>query len=363
MGFQKYLGLIVLAIAIYILWQIKQVLLLAFAAVVFATVINRLVRLLEKGRIKRGFAITIAVVTILIILFGLFALVIPAFLDQIQELVNLLPTGLDRLRSWVSGLQDLLPERFLSSLEDLEQMAQNQLQTWTDRLINNFFSLFSGTLNVALNTLLVIVVTIMFLADPKPYRQIFLLLFPAFYRERVNEILDECEVNLSGWAIGILFNMTVITFLSGISLLILGVRLPLANAILAGLLTFIPNLGPTLSVIPPAVLALIDAPWKTIAVIILYIVIQQVEGTVLTPLVMKKQVSLLPAITILSQIAFATFFGIFGLFFALPIIVVAMVWFKKLLIEDNLNRWTKDKSQKLYEESNNPVYNSTIQKK
>jgi predicted PurR-regulated permease PerM len=342
MGFKKWIGLIALAMAIYILWQIKQVLLLAFAGVVFATVINRLVRLLQRGQIKRGYAISIAVIVILIVLTGLFALVIPAFFDQVQELVRLLPAGIEQLRVWASGFQNLLPDRLLLGLQDFERMAQNQLQAWADRLINNFFSLFSGTLTVALNTLLVIVVTIMLLANPAAYRRIFLLLFPAFYRERVDEILDECEVNLTGWAIGTLFNMTVITCLSGIGLWILGVRLPLANAILAGLLTFIPNLGPTLSVIPPAVLALIDSPWKAVAVIILYIVIQQVESTVLTPLVMQKQVSLLPAITILSQVAFAAFFGIFGLFLALPILVVAMVWFKKVLIEDILNQWQTD---------------------
>ncbi len=210
MGFQKWIGLIALALAVYILWQIEQVLLLAFTAVVFATVINRLVRLLQRRHIKRGFAITIAVITILIILFGLFVLVIPAFLDQIQELVALLPKGLEQLRIWASWLQNLFPDRFLSSLQDLDRMTQNQLQKWVDGLIKNFFSLFSGTLNVALNTLLVIVVTIMLLANPMPYRHIFLLLFPAFYRSRVDEILDECEINLSGWAIGTLFNKLVL---------------------------------------------------------------------------------------------------------------------------------------------------------
>ena len=338
MGFQNLIGLIVLVVAVYILWQIKQVLLLAFAGIIFATVINRLVRLLQRWHIKRGLAIAIAVIVIAIGLFGFFALVIPPFLDQIQELVALLPTGLDQLLSWVSGLQNLFPDRLLSSWQDFEQMVQNQLQYWADKLINNFLNLFSSTLNAALNTLLVIVVTIMLLANPAPYRAIFLLLFPAFYRKRVDEILDECEVNLSGWAIGTLFNMTIITVFSGIGLIILGVRLSLANALLAGLLTFIPNLGPTISVIPPAILALIDSPWKAVAVIILYIVIQQVEGTILTPLVMQKQVSLLPAITILSQVAFAAFFGIFGLFLALPIIVVAMVWLKKVLVEDFLNQ-------------------------
>ena len=83
-----------------------------------------------------------------------------------------------------------------------------------------------------------------------------MLLFPGFYRSRADEILTQCEQSLVGWFIGIVFNMTVITVLSFIGLFLLGVPLPFVNAIIAGLLTFIPNLGPTLSVIPPAAMAL-----------------------------------------------------------------------------------------------------------
>jgi predicted PurR-regulated permease PerM len=187
--------------------------------------------------------------------------------------------------------------------------------------------------------LLTIVVTIMLLANPTPYRRIFILLFPAFYRPRIHEILQECEETLGGWAIGILFNMTIIAIMSGIGLWGLGVQLPLANALIAGVLTFIPNVGPTLSVVPPAALALLDAPWKALAVVVLYVAIQQIESNILTPLVMERQVSLLPAITLLSQVAFATFFGLLGLFLALPIVVVAQVWLKEVLVEDILNQW------------------------
>ena len=111
--------------------------------------------------------------------------------------------------------------------------------------------------------------------------------------------------------------MAVITVLSGIGLLILGVRLPLANSLIAGILTFIPNLGPTLSVIPPTAMALLDAPWKAVAVIILYIVIQQLESNVLTPIVMQKQVSLLPAVYAVSSGSFCRIFWYFGLVFSL----------------------------------------------
>ena len=214
-------------------------------------------------------------------------------------------------------------------------------------LSGNFFGLFSSTLGVVLNCLLVIVVTIMLLSNPRPYRQMFLLAFPAFYRQRVQIILKKCEKNLGGWAIGILFNMAVIAILSGIGLLILGVRLPLANSLLAGILTFIPNLGPVLSVVPPTAMALLDAPWKGIAVIILYILIQQVESNVLTPIVMEKQVSLLPAVTLLAQVAFAVFFGLLGLFLALPITVVAQVWLKEILVKDILDPWQIDENSRL----------------
>ncbi|MGB7413123.1 MAG: AI-2E family transporter, partial [Thermosynechococcaceae cyanobacterium] len=119
----------------------------------------------------------------------------------------------------------------------------------------------------------------------------------------------------------------------------LGVKLVLVNAVLAGLLTFIPNLGPILSVLPPALLALTDSPWKAVAVVVLYIVIQQLESNLLTPLVMAKQVSLLPALTLLSQVAFTIFFGFLGLFLALPIVVVAQVWLREILVKDIFNPW------------------------
>ncbi|MGL5793730.1 MAG: AI-2E family transporter, partial [Waterburya sp.] len=219
-----------------------------------------------------------------------------------------------------------------------EAITQN-LRSIIDTFISNFFNVFSSTLGVFVNIFLVVVVTIMLLVNPAAYRKIFLLMFPAFYRQRIKVILNECEKNLGGWAIAILFNMAVITILSGIGLWALGVKLPLANSLLAGILTFIPNLGAVLSVIPPTAMALLDAPWKAVAVIILYVVIQQIETNILTPIVMEKQVSLLPAITLLSQIAFAVFFGILGLFLALPITVVAQVWIKEIIVKDILDNW------------------------
>jgi predicted PurR-regulated permease PerM len=109
--------------------------------------------------------------------------------------------------------------------------------------------------------------------------------------------------------------------------------------VLAGLLNFIPNLGPTLSVVLPMGLALLDDPWKPLLVLILYFVIQQIESSLLTPYIMAQQVSLLPALTLLAQVFFASSFGFLGLLLALPLSVVFKVWFNAVVIEDVLNHW------------------------
>jgi predicted PurR-regulated permease PerM len=129
--------------------------------------------------------------------------------------------------------------------------------------------------------------------------------------------------------------------MSVIGLYALGVPAPLAQGVLAGLLNFIPNLGPTLSVILPMGIASLDGPWKPILVFVLYFFIQQIESSLLTPYIMSRQVSLLPALTLLAQVFFASFFGFAGLVLALPLSVVTMIWIRNVLIEDVLNNWRK----------------------
>jgi len=148
----------------------------------------------------------------------------------------------------------------------------------------------------------------------------------------------KCEISLGGWVTGTLFNMVLIAVLNAIALLILQVPLALANGVLSGVLTFIPNIGPTLSTIPPILLALLESFWKAIPVLVVYVIIQQVESNILTPLIMQREVSLLPAVTLASQLIFATFFGFLGLFLALPLLVVIEVWLQELLVKDVLNQ-------------------------
>jgi predicted PurR-regulated permease PerM len=338
----QWVGILALVLALYILWQIRSVLMLIFAAVVLAMALNTLGAQLQKRlKIQRSLSLILAIFGLLGILAIALWLVVPPFVQQFQELTLLVPQGVDRLDQWGKSLSAAAPpflDPYLPSVEDLVK----QLQPLVNRLVGGSFTVVSGTLGTVLNVLLVVILTLMLLFEPEPYRRAFVRCFPSFYRRRVHEILDQCGRSLQGWLLGILFNMLVIGSLSGVGLLILGVPLPLANAIFAGLLTFIPNIGPALSVVPPMVIALLDAPWKSLAVFGLYFFVQQMETNVLTPIVMAQQVAMLPAVTLLSQVFFATFFGFLGLLLALPLTVVLQVWLHEVVVKDILDRWQEE---------------------
>lgn len=347
MSLGKWIGFVAFILSVYILWQIRQVLLLAFAAIALATALNILVELFKRLSIPRSLAVLLSILLSVALFVGFYWLIVPPFAEQFQELVELVPQGIEQLNQWSELLKDRirteLVDDYIPSLDELIVQVQPVLNS----LLGGGIFFVSNSLIGIAQFLLVIVLTIMLLADPRPYRQSLIRLFPSFYRRRVGEILSKCQSSLQAWVLGILFNMLLIALLSFLSLVILGIPLALAQATLAGILTFIPNLGPALSVIPPIAIALLEEPWKAIAVLITYIVIQQVEGNLLTPLVMARQVSLLPAMTLLAQVFFATFFGFLGLFLALPLTVVAQVWLKEVLIKDVLDQWHVNPRQDL----------------
>lgn len=337
MKFGQWIGLLVLVASIYILWQIRRLILLLFTAIVLATALNQLVRQLQKLRIIRSWAIFLSIFILLTFFFGFFWLIVPAFIEQFQQLLALIPRGLSRVQEWITYLENRFGGEY-PNLPDINNFIQ-QIQPLVMQFFTRTLDLLTTSITAALEFLLVLVLTLMLLANPQPYRNLFVRFFPSFYRQRVDEILSRCATGLESWTVGALIEMMFIATLSGISLWILQVPLVLAHAILAGLLNFIPNIGPTLSVVFPITVALLDAPWKAIAVLIVYIIIQNIESYWLTPTVMAKQVALLPAVTLSSQILFATLFGALGLLMAIPLTVIAKIWLEEVLFKDVLDKW------------------------
>ncbi len=342
MKFSQWIGFVIFAFCIYIIWTIRQLLLLLFTAVIIANFLNHGVQLFQRLRIKRGYAVLLSIILLLIILSGFFWIIVPPFAQQLPQLFNLVPLGIEQLITTMKDFISRLDPELIDALPSSQQIIQ-QLQPLLERIAGQGLSVFYTTLGIPLTLLLLLALTLMLLANPIAYRQGFIRLFPSFYRRKIDYVLRECDRSLQGGLATILFQMVMISIFSFIGLSILKMPLTLAQSMLAGILTFIPNIGPLLSVIPPVAIALLENPWKSITVFILYIIfyitISIIESRLLTPLVIDNRKSLLPALTLLSQVFFGSLLGVLGFFLALPLALVSQVWLKEVLVKDILDQW------------------------
>jgi predicted PurR-regulated permease PerM len=319
--FGQWLGFFCLVISLLILWQFRQTLLLLFTAVVLATAFNRIAQRLQKSGAKRGVALLLTLSLIFFISLFIILLIVPPFIGQFVELIGLVPAGAARVLEQLQLLNTRLPVWFprfavpdFSDFQTLAPILRN--------FLTNFFGFFGNSLNTLLSSL----------AIPL---QALLVLVLAIMR---------LVIDLGSWLGGVLVSSSCIALLSGLGLWILQIKLVLAQALLAGLLNIIPNIGPSLSLIFPVTVALIDdnGLFKAIAAVALYIIIQQLESYLITPTIMASQVSLLPALTLVAQLFFASFFGFLGLVLALPLAIVFRAWIEEALIKDVLNHWDNE---------------------
>lgn len=334
MKFKDLVYFLCLIISLIILWQFRQILLLIFTAVVLAIILNSLVRpIVNKLGIRRIWAVLL--VLGLVVLGGtlLMVLVVPQFINQFDQLLQTVPEGFEAFGVWIDTLVDNLPDWVPSQELEIPDFS-NQIQ----QVIAFVLAFFSNSFVILLRLIFVIALTVMMLAEPLAYRRLALRLFPSFYRRRADEIFARCEISLLCWVGGVSLNSIFVATLCGLGLFGLKIDFTFTHAILAGIFNFVPNIGPLLSVVFPLSVALLDSVGKAVAVIILYVIVQNLESYWFSPVVMMQQVSLLPAATLIAQIFFASFFGLPGLILALPLAVVTKTWLEEAWIKDVLDK-------------------------
>tara|TARA_B100000214_G_scaffold375150_1_gene360333 strand:- start:916 stop:1785 length:870 start_codon:yes stop_codon:yes gene_type:complete len=279
-----------------------------------------------------------------------FVVIIPQFTGEFQELINQIPSAASKL--WELSINTFFNFAEIIYKDNIPILADRSiltnklsiipdgatLATGVTDSITKLISLVSNVGIGIIQVFFIISVGLMITLQPIAYREVSILLVPSFYRRRARSILLKCGNALSSWMIGVLLSSICVAILASIGLYLLGIKLVIANALIAGVLNVIPNVGPTLSTIFPLSVALLDTPWKSLAVLGLYIIIQNIESYVITPSIMQKQVKLLPGLTITAQFIFTILFGPLGLLLAIPLAVVIQVFVKEIIIHDILEK-------------------------
>lgn len=313
------LGLVLLAL---LAWKIAPVLILAFAGVVLATAIRAgSVPLARRTGMPDIAAVAIVSALALLLLIGGGYLFGQRVAEQAQELWAALGEAWQKFSHVVGEVP--FGANLLSNVG--EGADENALAR-----------LFKGTVTVfgaIADTVLVLFLALYFAADPRSYRRGLLHLMPRPARERVGLALDASGAALRKWLLGQLMAMTAVGLLTGIGLWAIGVPLALPLAILSALLDFVPVVGPIVAAVPGVLIAFSHSPQLGLYALIVYMAVQFVEGNIIMPMAEKWAVSIPPALSLLGIVAFGLLFGLIGVVFAMPLLVVTMVMVQKLYVE------------------------------
>jgi predicted PurR-regulated permease PerM len=322
--------LAVFAAALLVL-RLIDVLILVFVAVVIAATLRPMVSALLRRGLPKALAVLLIYLGILGVLAGLFVLVIPALVNQGEELVRGLPQVYANL---VVSLEEnpneairTLPQRLPTG----DQLA-SQLQAASSVVLTGALGIGMGVLALLAQMLSIFFLSIYLTLDQSRLERFWLSLAPASQRPELLAIWREIEGRLGGYVRGELLLMTSIGVLASLGYLVIGLPYPLVLGALAGMVEFVPMVGPTLGAIPAIVVALSISPQAALLVLIYSITIQMAENNILVPRLMGRSVGVSPITVIIAVFVFTGLLGISGAFLAIPLAAIVQVLMDHLIV-------------------------------
>lgn len=324
-------------VLLQLLWSARLLVLTAFLGVLFGLSAARATDwIIARVRVKRTVAAAGVVFGAAALLVLIFAWSGPTLIEQSQELRTKLPESIEKFESWIGEKNPGL----LDAIAPADSVGGSRISAAIDRhaptLTNFAFGIVQSALVVGAGIVMVVFLAVYIAADPGVYRRGTLLLVPIEHRDRFAELLTALGGALRKWFATQLIAMVVIGVVTTVLLAIIGVRGALPLGVIAGIFEFIPNVGPMLSAIPAVLMGFVDSPQKALVVAGVYWGIQFLENNLLIPYLMKEQLDLPPALTLLTQLVMAYVFGFLGLFVAIPMLAVVVVLVRTFWVEDDL---------------------------
>jgi predicted PurR-regulated permease PerM len=303
-------------------WYFSYVLLLAFAALIVAAILHGTNSTIARFTPLRGRWAMLATITLLSLgVAGFLFLLGRQIYEQLGDLVSAMPGHIDRALDAV-GMHDMS-----GAMETLGEFVD------PGAFAGGVGAGIVGILSTIGAIVVVIVGGIYLALEPRLYRRGLIALFPLDHQNGIGEAIDASANALKRWLAGQLIAMIAIGTATTLAMHALGLPSALAIGFIAGVLEFVPFVGPILAAIPALLVALAEGEEMVLWVALVYVLIQQIEGNILVPLIQKRTVRLPPALGLLSILAFGFAFGVWGFILATPLAVVLMVLVKKLYIE------------------------------
>lgn len=357
-----YIALIVLLAVV--LWRARSGYAFALQVGVFGLVLayllNPVVNLLMRLRLNRVLAVIVTYVLLLILL-GLGSLLISRVVAEAANFVNLVPDAFNRLteiassaQAWATGWLERLPfifsdqlgsvdpegivgaeirERLIALFQEWGEAFATLLEDLVTRGPTMLFSGASAVISVTLQIALILLASVYFLYDYPRFTANFRRFVPVRYRPVVADIGEKADLAVGGYLRGQLFITSMLGVLIWAGLSIVGVPLATAIAFIAAVFNLVPYLGPVVGAVPAVLLGLTVSPLTALLAVVVFIVANQLEGNLLSPMILSRSTNLHPVTVLLAIMAGLGVYGLVGALLAVPLVALS-----KVLLEDYVLR-------------------------
>jgi len=325
------MAIVLTVLVILLLGEAAHLFLLLFLAILISLALGALADQVTKhARLPRRYALLVAIILALAVIVGFMWLIVPVVIEQTQSLLGTLP---DRLVAWQRGIDEAAAR--VTALKGVYKPGQLLLATYQQlsSSIGGLFPKIVGVANVIIEVVVVGILSIYLANQPGLYRELLISLFPPVHRDLVRSVLVDVSQTLRSWILGQLTSMFLLGVLAAIGFSILRVPYALTFGLFTGLVAIVPFFGTLVSTILPAAFVLGEGgAGQALAVIGWGVIVHLLEGNVISPLIMARQVRLAPVLTIMAILIMGKLLGAVGLLVAVPALAVLDVIIRRILI-------------------------------
>lgn len=326
LSMNTFLKLLLIVLAVAFVYQIRDVLIVIFVALVLAAAIDPWITALERRGIPRGVGIAIIFISLIAFISLVLIALVPLLADQLTQFVNAFPDLYAKGFSLIQGVKD-------QTILDGLQKGVESLNSAVGQLTQGFFSGVVGFFGGVFTFISIFVLTFYLTMEEQGMKRLAVDLAPAKYRPYLSKLFHRIEERLGHWLRGQLFLGLIIATVTYIGLSIIGIKYALVLALIAGITELLPAIGPFIGAIPAIIVALSQQPILAVWVAGMYLVIQQLENHFIVPKVMSKASGLNPVIVIISLLVGAKVAGMIGVILAVPTVIIITTFLEDFLEE------------------------------
>ena len=323
------LRVILIILLLIFVYLIKNVIIIFLFALIIASAIAPIVNFLEKLKIPRVIGTLLVYIFTIAILALIVYLIIPGITRDVKSLASTLPQYIEKISDKFNTLKGVSSkyQGIIGRIQDSLGELGNYLKGKSGNLLLTAFGIFGGVFSF----ILILIISFYISVLKKGVQRILTAIIPIHYRDHILDLWERAQKKFGRWMQGQVVLGLIVGVLAYIGLSFLNIKFALLLAVLAGLLEIFPYIGPVLAGIPAVLIGFLQAPILGLWVIILYVVIQQLENYLITPLVIGRVVGLNPVVVIMALLIGGQLGGILGMILAVPLAAVFAEFLKDMI--------------------------------